>query len=151
MNNNLCVRDYVESDREYIARLEEKIKATPRAPRHYVETHHFDIINELDFGGIIPVPSIHHRNLHQLVWIKGHEVYDNFSDEGKATLDFLFGKDSLLKEGEQRIRFDIWYARKYCLNAERDDDWIRETVLKADWEAVMFLGERLDNVDIGLK
>lgn len=151
MTNDLCVRKHVEIDREYIVWLEEQIKATPKAPKNYVEAYHLDIIKELDSGRIISVPSMPHRNLHQMIWIEGHNVYDGFSDERKATLDFLFGADKTINQGDQRIRFDIWYARTYCLNAEKDDDWIKEIVSKADWEAVMFLGERLENVDIGLK
>lgn len=151
MNNTLCAKGCVEINREYIAWLEYQIKTTPRAPRNYVENYHLDIIKELDSGKIIQVPSIPHRNLHQLIWIEGHNVYDGFSDKRKATLDFLFGADKMINQGNQRIRFDIWYAKTYCLNAERKDNWIKETILKADWEATMFLGERLENVDIGLK
>lgn len=85
------------------------IENTPLAGIEDVRRYHETIIKRLDSGEIIEVPSQIHFNLHQLVWIEGHKVYNQFNDGNAATISFL-------TNGEYK-RFNAWYAHKYILGS----------------------------------
>jgi len=98
------------------------IRNTPRVGLDVVSKYHEEIIKKLDCGEIISVPSSEHRNLHQQIWMKGHEIYNAQLNEQTARLNFV--------KNEQRERFDLWYAKTYILD-KKLTDWELKTVIDA--------------------
>ncbi|MFA6022941.1 MAG: hypothetical protein WC781_02530 [Candidatus Pacearchaeota archaeon] len=110
--------------------ISQMIKETPCAGRKEVEEYHSKIINILDSGNIVEVPSIEHRNLHQQIWIAGFMVHNGCKDFNDAFLRFnkeeiQNGKDREFKT--QRTRFDIWYDKKYI------DSYIEQNSRRYNW------------------
>ena len=58
-------------------RLADELFKTPRVSKKEVQKYHSLLKEEIDSGEIIPVPSYSHRTLHEIMWIKGHEIYSS--------------------------------------------------------------------------
>ncbi len=95
-------------------------------------------MQRLDLGGVIPVPSSYHRNLHQIMWMKGHEVFEGYNDFGESVSDFV-------SHGE-RDRFNVWYAWKYILG-KKLDEWELNIVKDASTLCMEKYNHPLEDLD----
>ena len=132
----------MEYSREYLdecKKINEMILDTPHSSRQKVEKYHSDIIECLDAGTIITVPSQMHRNLHQAMWVKAHEIYNNLLDN----LVVLNG----FEENGNRKRFDIWYARVYILE-KKLNAWELKTLIDAAEESIELYKHPLEELVI---
>ena len=105
-------------EKEQISQL---ITETPRSDKGEVMRYHKRIIQRIDSGKIIPIPSEIHRSLHQLIWIEGYKVYNQIYDSNKGSMEFI--------HSSQRGRFDMWYAHNYILS--KLTPWERDVVADA--------------------
>lgn len=74
------------------------------------------------------------------MWIKGHEIYNDFVDFDDAIRHFCgFGKECKNIESEH-IRFGVWYVKNY-IPKDTSDEWAIQTKLKAEKDAGQSLEE----------
>jgi hypothetical protein len=142
MGKTICEKDI---EKEYY-NLAEKILNTPKATKTKVEEYHSKIKKRLDSEEIIPVPSSKHRKLHELMWIKGHEIYNHFVDFDHAIKHFCTGyveKEKCENIKSEHIRFGVWYVKNY-IPKDTQDKWAIETRLRAEKDA----GKPLEEVVI---
>jgi hypothetical protein len=126
--------------------LAAKILNTPKTSKSEVEEYHSKIKKRLDSEEIIPVPSYDHRKLHELMWIKGHEIYNHFIDFDHAIGHFCTGdveKNKCENIKSEHIRFGVWYVKNY-IPKDTYDGWAIETRLRAEKDA----GKPLEEVVI---
>lgn len=126
-----CLSDCVQEESLRISRL---LFETPRTDRKAVEEYHAEIKIDLDSGKIITVPSRIHRILHEIMWIKGHEIYNKFQNFIDAAEHFCKIESSLACQEvrNEEKRFRRWYIEEYVLDEEKykhghepiDEDWI---------------------------
>ncbi len=129
-------------EKEYY-NLAKKILNTPKSSKSEVEEYHSKIKKTLDSEEIILVPSSKHRKLHELMWIKGHEIYNYFVDFDHAIRHFCtrdVEKNKCENIKSEHIRFGVWYVKNY-IPKNTSDKWAIETRLKAEKDAGMPLEE----------
>ncbi|MBS3142506.1 hypothetical protein J4464_03920 [Candidatus Woesearchaeota archaeon] len=108
---------------------------TPNDGRAFVERYHSSVIDRLDSGSVIPVPSRMHRDLHQLMWIMGMKIYRGLASRSEAA--------RLYMEEHQRERFDVWYVQKYVLSRKLTP-WEMSLLRAAQQEAMEFYKHPLE-------
>ncbi|MDO8467677.1 MAG: hypothetical protein Q7S56_01870 [Nanoarchaeota archaeon] len=128
-----------EITREFMKIMGE-IRDTPRASKNEVEFYHSNLIGRIDSA--IPL-GLHHRMLHQAIWLSGFMIYNNYSDLDSAEEGY--------NDSGQITRFDIWYARNYAeLHKEESNGWIRAILDQAEEEAQKYYSHHLNEVVVAL-
>ncbi len=117
-------------------RLADYLLETPRASKEEVQKYHCSLKKKIDSGEIIPVPSHPHRTLHEIMWIKGHEIYNLFNKFSEAIAHFckIEASQECKDIKSEHDRFDIWYAKTY-VPKDIDDNWARAVREVAEKEA----------------
>jgi hypothetical protein len=110
-----------------IVEISDLIKKTPASAKN-MGAYHNKIIDRLDSGRILYVPSEPHRQLHQMMWMIGHQICENMKEEDEACLAFV--------TSPHRERFDIWYAKKYILE-KKLNEWELRMVEEASRECLL--------------
>ena len=117
-----------------------EIRDTPRASKNYVESYHSNLIGRIDSS--IPL-GLHHKMLHQAIWISGYMIYNDFPNLDRA-------EEGYVNSG-QITRFDIWYARNYAeSHKEERNAWVISILNQAEEEAQKYYGHHLDEVVVAL-
>jgi hypothetical protein len=132
-------RTLKERQEAQILKIDGMLSETPRADSEEVSKYHDEIINLLDSGDIISIPSEMHRNLHQKMWMIGYMIYNHIQDRNKASFEFI--------NSSERENFDIWYAYNYILS-KRLNEWELSVVQNASKECMKLYRHPLEQVTI---
>lgn len=129
---------------------------TPRADKSEVNNYHKPIIQRIDSGRIIPVPSVHHRDLHQQIWLMSFTIYNRYPDTNSAYIDYLT-KPTRDRNGEypsERARFDIhydkFYIQPYLENEAKRFKWAIDTDDKVRRDVSQDLRVRLEEIAVAI-
>ncbi|HRZ85948.1 MAG TPA: hypothetical protein P5277_04180 [Candidatus Paceibacterota bacterium] len=128
-----------------------RIRETPHSDKETVQIYHNFLKEIIDSGKYVRIPSMKHRMMHEIMWMVGHEIFENYEDFNKASINFIKG-DSF--HNTQANRFDFWYAKTYLTDKMcefcEEKEWAIAVRNRAEKESLNFYGKSLDEINIDL-